>query len=104
MIAIQVPEFGNTKRSGWREYSEIYTKYDETKADRLYYCYYEWSYEWTWHCIFIKDGKRWVHDMWHCSCYWPLDDMHTNYGTIQEALAHSQFNEEQQSFILKDYM
>ena len=106
MIAIQVPEFGNTKRSSWRYYESlsIYnSKQDE--ADRLYYCYYSWCYEWAWHCIFVKDGKRWVHDMWHCSCYWPLDGMDSpSYNTIQEALSHSQFNKEQQSFILKDYM
>lgn len=106
MIAIQVPELWNEARSYYRNECELdWFDISNWNADRIYYSYYKGSYEWWWNCVFIKDWKWWFHSMWHCSCYWPLDRMSSpRFDTIQEALAVSEFNEEQINFILKDYL
>ena len=109
MIAIQVPEFNNKKWWYNRDYEMLGKHHQDNNEfdtiDRLYYVYYSGSWEWAWHCIFLKDHKWWVHDMWHCSCNWPLYDIeYWSFETIQEALNKSEFNEQQKDFILKDYL
>ena len=90
-----------------RKEDDLDERYKEEieRANRVYYSYYTWSYEWWWDAIFLCDGKRWYADLWHCSCYWPT--RYTNKElcehTIEDALAMSKFTEWMKEFILKDW-
>lgn len=59
--------------------------------DWLIYSYAQGSYDGSGDCIWKKDGKFYHHDLGHCSCYGPLEDIKTEQGfaSIEDLLKNS---------------
>ena len=58
----------------------------KANAQAAFYWYASGSYEGSGQLLVVKDGKWYLHDMGHCSCYGPID--HLNLSTpISESLA-----------------
>jgi hypothetical protein len=106
---IQVPQLWNNCRD--LEYYEVddISYFDEAQSEWFiwwYYYYLTWLYIWG-GCAVLqhKTGKRSEFDLWHCSCYWPLEYVSEDrwfYETLEDVLNSSKFNELQIERILSE--
>lgn len=53
---------------------------NELNIQKAWYWYGEGDYEGTGYILMLKDNKYYVHDMGHCSCYGPLEDINFSRG------------------------
>lgn len=69
-----------SKEYSWGELSEFTG--DEidlivaTGAEAAFYWYVAGSYEGSGQLLILKDGKWYIHDCGHCSCYGPTSDIY----------------------------
>ena len=76
-------------------------------VDRCYYQYEYSSYEWWWQALVLYDWKRWVWNMWHCSCYWPRDQYNSKdicTKSFKEALEATWRDDDVKDFIKRDWL
>lgn len=50
-------------------------------VERAWYWYAQGSYEGSGQILMLKDGLYYLHDMGHCSCYGPVEDLELKNGT-----------------------
>ena len=72
LIKVKFPERGEYEDDDIYE-NGVYDKLGE--FDFFVYSYATGSYCGTGNAIFKKDGLYYEHDMGHCSCYGPLEDL-----------------------------
>lgn len=63
-----------------RELKEI----EEKWIDEIWYWYHAWYYEWSGQILMRKWELYDIHNAWHCSCYWPTDDLKFSWQQLEE--------------------
>ena len=59
-------------------------------ADVVFYWYAKGYYEGSGQILFLLDGKWYLHDAGHCSCFGPTDNINLReyYNNLEELLKH----------------
>jgi hypothetical protein len=68
-------------------------------VEKAWYWYSQGSYEGSGQLLMLKDGLYYTHDMGHCSCYGPTDNLELQNGKVLEALEASSSKEYWQSIL-----
>ena len=59
--------------------------FKKDKLEKCIYLYCSWNYDWR--GLLLARNNIWdfiIYNLWHCSCYWPLEQWHWVKGNSEE--------------------